>query len=85
MTSFLKRFNIIALLLGAVLLGSIVTGTTVAAVYQSHMIAAQNQLGYALNQLNMAIPDKAGHRAQAIVLTKQAWTQVQLGIKAGAK
>jgi hypothetical protein len=49
------------------------------------MIAAQNQLGYALNQLNMAIPDKAGHRAQAIVLTKQAWTQVQLGIKAGAK
>lgn len=85
MTDFLKRFNIIALVLGAMLLGSIVTGTTVAAAYQSHMVAAQNQLGFALNQLNAALADKAGHRAQAISLVKQARTQVQLGIQAGAK
>lgn len=81
----LRRFNPLAFLLGAMLLGSIVTGTTVAAVYQSHMISAQNQLTYALNQLNMATPDKAGHRVQAIALVKQALTQVALGIKAGAK
>lgn len=85
MTDFLKRFNIIALVLGAMLLGSVVTGTTVAAAYQGHMVAAQNQLGFALNQLNMALADKAGHRAQAISLVKQARTQVQLGIQAGAK
>lgn len=85
MTGFLKRFNIIALVLGAMLLGSIVTGTTVAVAYQGHMVAAQNQLGSALNQLNMAMADKAGHRAQAISLVKQARTQVQLGIRAGAR
>jgi hypothetical protein len=85
MTAFLKRFNIIALVLGAMLLGSIVTGTTVAAAYQGHMYAAQNQLGFALNQLNLALADKAGHRAQAIVLVKEARTQVQLGIAAGAR
>ena len=84
MTDFLKRFNIIALVLGAMLLGSVVTGTAVAA-YQGHMVAAQNQLGFALNQLNMAVADKGGHRAQAISLVKQARTQVQLGIQAGAR
>jgi hypothetical protein len=43
------------------------------------MYAAQNQLRFALNQLNMAMADKAGHRAQAITLVKQAMTQVSLG------
>ncbi len=85
MTAFLKRFNIIALVLGAILLGSIVTGTTVAAAYQGHMVAAQNQLNASLGQLNMAKPDKAGHRLQAIALEKQAQTQIRLAIQAGAK
>lgn len=85
MTAFLKRFNIVALLLCAVLLASIVTGTTVAAMYQGHMYAAQSQLNGSLRQLNMAIADKAGHRVQAISLEKQALVQIQLAIKAGAK
>jgi len=85
MLKFLSRLNIIALVLGAMLLSSVVTGVSVAAAYQGHMHAAQNQLGFALNQLNMALADKAGHRAQAIVLVKQAQTQVQLGIQAGAR
>ena len=85
MTQFLRRFHLLGLVLGALILGSVVTGTAVSAAYQGHMYAAQNQLRFALNQLNMAMADKAGHRAQAITLVKQAMTQVSLGIQAGAK
>lgn len=79
-----SRFGLMGLLLAAVIFGAVVTGTAMAA-YQGHMHAAQNQLQFALNQLNMAVPDKAGHRVQAISLVKQAMTQVQLGIQAGAR
>jgi hypothetical protein len=85
MTQFLRRFNLVGLVLTAMLLGSIVTGTAVSKAYQSHMWVAQNHLQIALNQLNMALADKGGHRAQAITLVKQAMTQVTLGIQAGAK
>ena len=85
MTQCLRRFNLLGLVLGALILGSVVTGTAVSAAYQSHMYSAQNQLRFALNQLNMAKADKAGHRAQAITLVKQAITQVSLGIQAGMK
>jgi len=51
---------------------------------QPHMQAALKALQNAANQLQNAIPDKAGHREKAIGLVNQAITQVQEGIAAGA-
>ncbi|HXW76378.1 MAG TPA: hypothetical protein VEJ20_03120 [Candidatus Eremiobacteraceae bacterium] len=53
--------------------------------YQGHMWAAKTALNNALHQLQVAEPDKAGHRDQAIGLVNQAITQVQQGIAAGAR
>lgn len=52
---------------------------------QTHMMNARSDLNSALNQLNAAVPDKAGHRVNAINLVNQAIEQVNLGIAAGAK
>jgi len=52
---------------------------------QPHMQAALKALNNARNQLQNAVPDKAGHREKAIGLVGQAITQVQEGIQAGAK
>jgi hypothetical protein len=49
------------------------------------MWAAKAALGNALHQLQVATPDKAGHRDQAISLINQAISQVAQGIAAGAK
>ncbi len=65
------------------LLGSTFTG--VAFAYQGHMWTAHNQLQSAVNQLNMAVPDKDGHRVNAINLANEAIEQVNLGIQAGAR
>ena len=58
-----------------------VTGTIAA---QPHMTSALNDLSSALNQLEAAIPDKAGHRVEAIGLVKQAIDQTTEGLAAGA-
>lgn len=50
---------------------------------QWRMIDARNNLNQALNYLQAAEQDKAGHRVQAINYTKQAITQVNEGIAAG--
>ena len=52
---------------------------------QPHMQAAPGALQNADNALQNAEPDKAGHRAKALQLVKQAINQVQAGIQAGAK
>jgi len=44
---------------------------------------ALNDLNAAQNQLQIAIPDKAGHRVNAINLVGQAINEVNLGIQAG--
>jgi hypothetical protein len=49
------------------------------------MYAALNHLNMAWNQLNLALPDKAGHRVAAMNLVKQAISQVNAGIAAGAR
>jgi hypothetical protein len=51
---------------------------------QPHMEAALKALNNASSQLEMAVDDKAGHRAKAIQLVSQAINQVQQGIQAGA-
>jgi hypothetical protein len=53
--------------------------------YQGHMWAAKNALNNALHQLQVALPDKAGHRENAISLVNQAISQVDAGIAAGAR
>ncbi len=72
----------------AVFLGGSVAGIAVygpALAVQTHMQSALTALNNARNQLNMAEPDKGGHRANAIGLVNQAISQVQAGIAAGAQ
>ena len=77
------RFGILVLVC-AMLFGAIVGGVAVAAT-QVHMRNAQGDLQSALDQLNAANPDKAGHRVNAINYVKQAMSEVQLGIQAAAQ
>ncbi len=60
-------------------------GTGAALSAQSHMLSARSYLYDALSQLEAAVPDKAGHRVQAVQLVKDALNQVDLGIRAGAR
>jgi hypothetical protein len=76
------RPAILAIVL-ALVMGVIIGGTAVAAT-QVHMRNARADLTSAWNELNVATPDKAGHRVQAMNLVHQALNQVNLGIEAGA-
>ena len=78
-----SRFSILAFVF-AMLLGAVVGGVAVAAT-QVHMNNALKDLESALNQLNIAQADKAGHRQQAIKLVNEAIGEVNLGISAGAQ
>jgi hypothetical protein len=80
----LRRSNIrlVAMLAAVMFFAGAFTGAALA--YQSHMWAAKNQLQRAYTQLQAAVPDKAGHRKQAMTLVQQAINEVNLGIAAGA-
>jgi hypothetical protein len=65
------------------LVGAASTG--VAWAYQGHMHAALNALTRAQTQLQAAIPDKEGHRENAMRLVQQAISETNLGIQAGAR
>jgi hypothetical protein len=80
-TKVSRKLGLPVLFLSGVLFGSSLTG--VALAYQSHMFAARAALNNALAQLNAALPDKAGHRVNAINLVNQAINEVNLGIQAG--
>ena len=83
MTKLARKIGLPALFLGGAVFGSALTGTALAV--QSHMFAARADLNAALGQLNAAIPDKAGHRVNAINLTNQAINEVNKGIDAGRR
>jgi len=68
----------------ALILGAVAGGVAVAAS-QVHMRNARTDLQSALQQLNVANSDKAGHRVNAIKLVNQAINEVNLGIAAGAQ
>jgi len=78
-----SKIGLLALVLSGAMLGSALTGTALA--YQTHMWNALNAEQTALHQLQMARPDKAGHRVSAINLLNQAITQTHLGITSGAR
>jgi hypothetical protein len=81
MTTYVRRISLPVLFVAGMVFGSAMTG--VAFAYQSHMFAARVALNNALTQLNAAIPDKGGHRVNAIRLVQQAISEVNLGIQAG--
>jgi hypothetical protein len=51
---------------------------------QTHMDNALAALNRAYNQLDLATPDKAGHRVKAMGLVQDAIGETKLGIAAGA-
>lgn len=67
----------------AVFFAALGAGAALAA--QGHMLNARAYLNSALSELNMATPDKGGHRLNAINSVKEALHQVNLGIQAGAQ
>jgi hypothetical protein len=64
-----------------VLASGFVAGRASAA--QPHMVAALEHLRAAKVELEVAEHDKAGHRAKALQLTKDAIAETELGIQAG--
>jgi hypothetical protein len=53
--------------------------------YQPHMQNALVALQNALSELQQAEPNKGGHRENAIQLTKEAITEVEMGIQWAAE
>lgn len=60
-------------------------GAGTAYAVQTHMFNARDDLQNALNELQAAIPDKGGHRVNAINLVNQAIDEVNQGIQVGAQ
>jgi hypothetical protein len=58
-------------------------GAGVAFADQPHMQNAVGYLNSAHSELQIALPDKAGHRVNAMHLIEQAISEVNLGIQAG--
>ena len=73
----------VAASIGGVVIAGLGVGTGLALADQPHMQNALNDLNQAQNQLQIAIPDKGGHRVNAINLVQQAINEVNLGIQAG--
>jgi hypothetical protein len=69
--------------LSAMVFTGVGVGAGVALADQPHMQNALNNLNAAQYQLQIALPDKAGHRVNAINLVQQAINEVNLGIQAG--
>ena len=82
MKALVKRLGVIPVVfvLG-LLLGSVLTGTAVAA-YQGHMWNAIHDLQNAKSELVNATANKGGHRVNAINLINRALQEVQWGIDA---
>jgi hypothetical protein len=65
------------------IIGGAVGGYT--AVNQPHMVAALDFLQQAKAELEIATPNKRGHRVEAIRLTDLAIIEVQKGMEAGER
>ncbi len=83
MTILTKSRLRMAVIVAVSSLGGFVAGGS-AMAYQGHMWNALHALQNAENQLEMAAPDKGGHRVNAINLINQAIGEVQAGIAVGA-
>lgn len=70
-----------AIIAGALLAGGL--GGRVALACQGHMVEARRMLLAARHQFEIAAPNKAGHRIDAIRAVDAAINQVSLAIRAG--
>jgi hypothetical protein len=84
MPGFISRRSAAKRLLATGAAGMAIAATA-EAVPQPHMQAALRALRNAKSQLDMAVPDKAGHRAKAMELVNQAIAETEEGIAAGNK
>ena len=75
------RIIVSILVLVVVLTGGFVAGKASAA--QPHMQAALDHLRQAKHELEIATPDKGGHREAAIKIVNSAITEVEAGIEVG--
>ena len=76
--------SVVAVSAVALVLAASAFGVSSTFAGQPHMNSALNELSSALNQLQDATPDKAGHRVQAMELVREAITQTTEGMAAGA-
>jgi hypothetical protein len=83
MTNKLKLALVAAV--SAVLFAGAGVGAGLAYADQTHMDNALGDLNAAQSELQAALPDKAGHRVDALGLVDQAINQVNLGIQAGSR
>ncbi len=77
-----SRARLAAIIAASMVAGGLMTATAMA--YQPHMWNALHALQTADAQLQVALPDKGGHRDNAISLINQAIAEVQAGIAAGS-
>jgi hypothetical protein len=77
----MKRNLFSILLLVVVLATGFIAGHAMAA--QPHMRSALDHLRAARKELDLATPDKGGHRAKAIVLVNDAITETEAGLEVG--
>jgi len=81
---YVSKFKLgVAGLLAAISFFGVGAGTAWAV--QTHMLNARDDLQNALNELQQALPDKGGHRVNAINLVNQAIGEVNAGIQVGAQ
>jgi CBS-domain-containing membrane protein len=74
------RAKMAAIVAGSAILGSAITGTAFA-VNQPNMVNARASVRQAISDLQVATPDKGGHRDQAIQLGNQMIQQINQGIR----
>ena len=79
----MSRVRFVMVIGGALIGGMLAAGTAFAV--QGHMLNARADLEAAYHQLEIAVPDKAGHRVKAMDLIQDAIGQVNAGISAGAQ
>ncbi len=77
------RLRMLGMGAACTILGAAMGGGAMA--YQGHMWNALHDLQAAQNQLNAALPDKGGHRVNALNLVSQAIDEVNAGIAVGAQ
>jgi hypothetical protein len=77
-----SRGRLAVVIAASMIAGGLLTGTAMA--YQVHMWNALHALQSADAQLQAALPDKGGHRDNAISLINQAIGEVNAGIAAGS-
>jgi hypothetical protein len=67
---------------GIVAIGATVFNSTAAEAAQPHMERALADLQSALGQLQVAVPNKGGHRVKAMELVRQAIAETRRGMAA---